>query len=218
MVAVRGPTGHDAHVGSKPGWLVVAALALTVAGCRGGHASTAVSPSSAAVATTTTLRPGASPIIGPATSAQQAARDCSPTDLALDYYGGGGAIGNDFGMIRIRDTAGAPCLLRGPIVVTGANVAGHVVTRAVSYPVVSDLVLSAHAARVPVGEVAPQGEHVATSRYPRTIATIPQVRMASVGLIASFRASGKSRWLAGRSTFATPATTLATRPTSSPRW
>jgi hypothetical protein len=65
-------TGHDARVGLK-GWsLIVAAVVVTGAGCRGAHESTAVASSSAAGITTTTSRPAASPaIVEPATAAQQ---------------------------------------------------------------------------------------------------------------------------------------------------
>ncbi len=45
--------------------------------------------------------------------ATQGLKPCALGNLAFDYYGGGGATGNDFGTIRIRNTATLPCLLKG---------------------------------------------------------------------------------------------------------
>jgi hypothetical protein len=82
---------------------------------------------------------------------------CSLHDLAFEYLGGGAGAGNDFGTILIRDVSASPCLLRGPVIVSGINRSHQVVTQTVSYPVAPDLILTARAARVTPGDFAPRG-------------------------------------------------------------
>jgi hypothetical protein len=85
---------------------------------------------------------------------------CSNGELALNYYGGGVGMGNDFGAILIRDFGPKPCLLQGPIGIVGTDADGKDVTHRLSYPVAPGLVLSPRAQRVPVGEEPPVGEVV----------------------------------------------------------
>lgn len=142
-------------VGSTRGLLtlgvVVGSIALLTVACSDSRTAGSVSNTTPHSARATSTSAAPVPVVNA----------CVFDDLALDYYGGGGATGNDFGTIRVRDIAASPCLLRGPVVVTGVDAAGHAVTHAVSYPVVPGLVLSAHARRVPVEKVAPPGEAVA---------------------------------------------------------
>lgn len=83
---------------------------------------------------------------------------CSIGELALNYYGGGVGMGNDFGMILIRDVGPKPCLLQGPIGIVGTDATGKDITHRLRYPVAAGLVLSSRAQRVPVGEEPPLGE------------------------------------------------------------
>jgi hypothetical protein len=89
---------------------------------------------------------------------------CSLDGLALDYVGGGGATGNDFGTIRLRDVGASACLLEGPIIVAGIDAAGRVVTQTLSDPVAEGLVLTPGTPRRRPGQVAPRGETVADLR------------------------------------------------------
>jgi hypothetical protein len=86
----------------------------------------------------------------------QALKPCRLGDLAFDYGDGRGATGNDFGMIRIRNTVGRPCLLKGPIAVTGTDRNGRAVTQALTYPVATALVLTE---RQVVGDLALAAEY-----------------------------------------------------------
>jgi hypothetical protein len=85
---------------------------------------------------------------------------CTIGELALNYYGGGVGMGNDFGTILIRDVGLRPCLLQGPIGVVGTDAAGKDVTHRLSYPVAARLVLSSRAPRVPIGKEPRVGEVV----------------------------------------------------------
>jgi hypothetical protein len=117
------------------------------------------SPNVRSTAVTSSRGAAGPPISSSAPAAS--AKTCAVDDVALDFYGGGGATGNDFGTIRIRDIASSPCTLRGPIVVTGLDQRGRAVTHALSYPVARSLVLSRRARPVPVEGVAPPWERVA---------------------------------------------------------
>ncbi len=89
-----------------------------------------------------------------------AAATCTVGQLALDYVAGGAGAGNDVGTIRIRDVDAQPCLLAGPITVTGTDRTGHAVTETIAYGVEPGLVLTARSAPVPAGSSAPPGETV----------------------------------------------------------
>ena len=133
-------------------YVVIGSIAVLAVACSQSpnvHSAAVTSSRGAAVAPTSSSTPVVS------------AKTCAVDDVALDYYGGGGASGNDFGTIRIRDIASSPCVLRGPIVVTGLDQRGRAVTHALSYPVARDLVLSRRARRVPVESAAPPRERVA---------------------------------------------------------
>jgi hypothetical protein len=133
-------------------YVVICSLAVLAVACSQSpnvHSAAVPSTRRAAVAPSSSSTPVVS------------AKTCAVDDVALDYYGGGGATGNDFGTIRIRDIASSPCVLRGPIVVTGLDQRGRAVAHALSYPVAPNLVLSRRARRVPVEGVAPPWERVA---------------------------------------------------------
>src|SRR5260221_10079157 len=151
-------------------WLVVRprpGLALTVlllaAGCSSSSSSSGVttSPSTvAAVTTSPTTRPSPTSTTRtpPATPARYPS--CAVGQLALDYYGKTTRHGNDFALIRIRDTAAQPCALTGPITVVGLGTSGATDTPTLTYAVTNGIVLTANAARVAVAAAPPAGEVV----------------------------------------------------------
>ena len=100
-----------------------------------------------------------SPITTPSPAVDAPA--CRTAVLALDYYSGGPATGNDGGIIRVRNTGTSPCELRGPVKLIGSDSGGVPDTQSLTYDVVAHLVLTAQAARVPVGQSPPAGEVVA---------------------------------------------------------
>lgn len=85
---------------------------------------------------------------------------CRLSDLAMEYQGGGPAAGSD-SMIRIRNPGPRPCELTGPVALVGTDRAGLEITRTLTIPVDTDLVLTAHAHRVEPGHAGSSGEIVA---------------------------------------------------------
>lgn len=86
---------------------------------------------------------------------------CANSQLALDYFGGGASAGNDFGTIEMRDVSARPCMLVGPITVTGLDRNGHPDTQTITYAVDQSLILTASAATRVGGQPVPPGETVA---------------------------------------------------------
>jgi hypothetical protein len=71
-------------------------------------------------------------------------------------------MGNDFGSIRLRNTAQVPCQLTGRIGLVGLNRTGTPDTMTLIYRVPKPLTLTARTARVQPGHEAPTGVTVAT--------------------------------------------------------
>lgn len=83
---------------------------------------------------------------------------CRLSDLAMNYYGGGAATGNDFGSIRVRDVSAHACQLTGSVRLAGVDQNDLTVTQSVTFQVVPDLVLTPRAALVPPGQRPGPGE------------------------------------------------------------
>ncbi len=58
---------------------------------------------------------------------------CTASQLRLSYRGSEPGAGNDLGVIVVRDASARPCLLAGPIRLTGLDRAGHPVTMTIAY-------------------------------------------------------------------------------------
>jgi hypothetical protein len=95
-------------------------------------------------------------------SPQQAVVRCTWHRLAMNYYGGGAGMGTDFGLIRLRDIAKAPCRLAGRIGLAGLTPSGAVDTVTLIYHVPKALTLTARAARIETGREAPAAVTVAS--------------------------------------------------------
>jgi len=83
---------------------------------------------------------------------------CAPTQLAVDFRGGGAGAGNDFGGLVFRDIGAMPCKLAGTVSVTGIGAAGGADTRTITARFTGPGVLSPHAPRVPAGAAPSLGE------------------------------------------------------------
>jgi hypothetical protein len=90
-----------------------------------------------------------------------AAAPCTWRQLAMTYYGGGAGMGNDFGLIRLRNIAQAPCTLTGPIGLVGLNPTGTDDTMKLIYHTPNALTLTARTARMADGHQAPATSTVA---------------------------------------------------------
>jgi len=88
---------------------------------------------------------------------QQPTPTCLPGQLAVDYRGVADGAGEEFANFFIRDTSPNACTLLGPVSVVGVDAAGHPVTNLETYPVGSDVGLTANTAKVPDGASAPAG-------------------------------------------------------------
>jgi hypothetical protein len=88
---------------------------------------------------------------------------CAPRQLALSYLAGGAGAGNDFGAVLVSDASGRACTLSGPLRLTGLDLAGHPVTRSISFPVTGVAVLSPGAGPVSP-RVAVAGSPAAAAR------------------------------------------------------
>ncbi len=88
---------------------------------------------------------------------QQPTPICLPGQLAVDYRGVGDGAGEEFANFFIRDTSRSACTLLGPVSVVGVDAAGHPVTDRETYPVGSDVELTANTAKVPDSAAVPAG-------------------------------------------------------------
>lgn len=96
---------------------------------------------------------------------------CALRQLGLSLTGGiAGGIpmgqtpdGNYYGSITIRDMSNRPCILTGPITVTGLGADGSADTEPVSFSVPSGLELSADAAPMPADHRTPPVDEIYTS-------------------------------------------------------
>ena len=86
---------------------------------------------------------------------------CIPADLGAAYLAGHPAGGHDTGIIAIWDRSSSPCTLTGPIMVTGLDRAGHVMTTNLSYQVMVTNVLTARGSRPRAGMRLMAGERAA---------------------------------------------------------
>lgn len=86
---------------------------------------------------------------------QQPTPTCLPGQLAVDYRGVGDGAGEEFANFFIRDTSSSACTLLGPVSVVGVDAVGHKVTNLETYPVGSDVGLTANTAKVPDGAGVP---------------------------------------------------------------
>jgi hypothetical protein len=82
---------------------------------------------------------------------QQPTPTCLPTQLAVAYRGAGDGAGVEFADFFIRATSAIACTLLGPASVIGVEATGHPVTDRETYPVGSDVGLTASTAKVPNG-------------------------------------------------------------------
>lgn len=73
------------------------------------------------------------------------APDCTASQLALTYLGGGAGAGSDFGTVLVRDTSARPCTLTGPLLVTGLGADGRADTTTIRGSVSGVSVLTPHA-------------------------------------------------------------------------
>jgi hypothetical protein len=143
---------------------VLALTVLLLAGCASSSSSSAVSTSTltvAAVTTSPTTRPSPKPTARTAPATPARYPSCTVGQLTLDYYGKTSRHGNDFALIRIRDTATQPCALTGPIALVGIGSGGTTDTPTLTYAVTNRIVLTPNAARVSVTGTPPPGEVVA---------------------------------------------------------
>jgi hypothetical protein len=149
---------------TRPQTVLALTFLLLAAGCASSSSSSAVTTSTvtvAAVTTSPTTRPSPKPTTEtpPATPARYPS--CTVSQLTLDYYGRTTHHGNDFALIRIRDTAIQPCALTGPVGVVGIGSGGSTDTPTLMYAVMNGIVLTPNAARVSVTGPPPRGEVVA---------------------------------------------------------
>jgi hypothetical protein len=133
---------------------------IGAAGC-GSSGPRALAPNKSSASTTSSVAPLPTTGLTVSTSEKRPSAPCRIGDLAFDYYGGQAGAGSDFGTIRIRDIAARPCGLRGPVIVSGADTMGRIVTQTVSYDVAAPVALTAHAAMLPNMQPPPAGEVVA---------------------------------------------------------
>jgi hypothetical protein len=94
---------------------------------------------------------------------------CTATQLALSYLGGDPGVGYDFGLIGVRDSSGQPCMLTGPLAVTGLNARGRAVTGTIRPDVTGTAVLSPHETQVTRG----YGGRLAGERSGEFIGEVP---------------------------------------------
>jgi hypothetical protein len=131
---------------------------LLLAGCAGGeltaHPNDARPAAIKSAASTTSLTAEL--------PRRQTVARCTWHHLAMNYYGGGAGMGNDFGLIRLRDTATAPCRLTGRIGLVGLNATGALDTMTLIYHVANVLTLTPRTARIEVGHEVRAGTTLAT--------------------------------------------------------
>ncbi len=129
-------------------WIMVCAL-IAVAGCTADRTNRPVK----ARADVETRSPvAAAPSRSPLT-----ASDCSDDALALAYYSGAAATGNDFGTLVLANTQAEPCTLVGPLRIVGVDARGVADTNAVTVEVAGHLILTAHGEFPPVRSGFPSG-------------------------------------------------------------
>jgi hypothetical protein len=141
---------------------------LLLAGCTGSDPLTRIQPvqsvhadSSVSKAAVSTAASSTSARSTPPPTHQMAA-PCTWRELAMNYYGGGAGMGNDFGLIRLRDTAPVPCHLTGRIVLLGLNRSGMRDTTRSIYHLTQALTLTPRTPRVEDGNEVPAGTTVAS--------------------------------------------------------
>lgn len=145
----------------------LASVCVTVlAACTSGPATLSAARSRAATprssSASTSSEPAAPSSSSPTTS--RATVQCDPSRLALAYYAGGPAAGNDGATIRIANHTGSNCLLLGPITVAGVDAAQRAVTNMLTYRVQQHLVLTAHAVMPAPGRRSAAGRVTADLR------------------------------------------------------
>jgi hypothetical protein len=86
---------------------------------------------------------------------------CIPADLGAAYVAGTPAGGRNSGVIVVWDNADVSCTLAGPIVLSGLDRAGHIMTTELSYDVVVASTLTARGTRPRAGMQLAAGERVA---------------------------------------------------------
>jgi hypothetical protein len=127
--------------------IVLVSLALvTIVGWAASRAPAPAAPGTA-VATTKPAPPPPPP--------------CLPADLGVTYLTGHPEGGSDSGIIAIWDRSARSCSLTGPIVVSGLDPAGHLMTTVVSYQVGVASTLTARGTRPRAGLHLPAGERAA---------------------------------------------------------
>ena len=119
---------------------------LLLAGCgtaaTAGHITKSTPVSPAAVVSSIVAAEPASP------AAASTVSDCRTRQLGLTYVGGQPGAGTDFGAIMIWDKGAQPCLLRGPLRITGLDRHAQPVTKPVSAQVPAKALLTAHGSGV----------------------------------------------------------------------
>jgi hypothetical protein len=79
----------------------------------------------------------------------------------MNYYDGGAGMGTDFGLIRLRNTAKAPCTLTGRVGLVGLNTTGASDTAKLIYHVPGLLTLTARTVNIQEGHEPAPGITVA---------------------------------------------------------
>ncbi len=137
--------------------VALAGAVALLAGCsraNQGAATTTAAPASTTAAPTTTVAPSTS--AAPTTTAAPA--PCTAAALTLSYAGRTTAQGSNVAKIEILNTSDHPCVLRGPVHVSGLSSTGATVTQTRDYTVASGVRLTPHAVPAGLVKLPPPGE------------------------------------------------------------